>query len=292
VHAKKDSSIAVGCRLVKQGQAQGFFSAGSTGACVAAATLIIGRVKGVTRPAIATLLPTPNGSAVFLDSGANADVQPQMLLQFAQMGAVYAREVLKVGQPRIGLLNIGAEASKGSALFQEAYALLNRHSGDASDVLVSDAGNTGIGDAEVTGVSDAGGAFANNTKGIFIGNVEGTQLLAGGHDVIVTDGFTGNVALKTIEGTAAGIFGGMKAIFSSSFKARLAAALLKDGLRTLKDSLNAEKVGGALLLGCNGAVVIGHGSANAAAIANGIQTTADIARARVPALIATSLRDQ
>ena len=255
VHAKKDSSIVVGCRLVKEGQAQGFFSAGSTGACLAAATLVIGRIKGVMRPAIATILPAPTGGVVLLDSGANADVKPEMLLQFAHMGTVYARQVLGVNQPRVGLLNIGSEATKGSLLAQESYTLLA------------------------------------NQLDSFSGNIEGTHLLAGTHDVVVTDGFTGNVVLKTVEGTAATLLKQIKTVFTSSAKSKLAAALLQKDMRALKDNLSAEKVGGAPLLGCKGVVVIGHGTSNATAIANGIKATARIITAQVPELIAKSLSD-
>ncbi|MDR2108368.1 MAG: phosphate acyltransferase PlsX [Coriobacteriales bacterium] len=253
VKAKKDSSIVVGCRLVRQGEAAGFFSAGSTGACMVAATLIIGRAKGVSRPAVTTILPAPTGPAVLLDCGANADVRPEMLLQFAQMGAIYARDLLGVAKPRVGLLNIGSEASKGSALAVEAHALLH-----------------------------------SSLPG-FAGNVEGTRLFSGDYDVIVTDGFTGNVVLKTVEGTASVLFRQIKTVFGASLKTRLAAALIQGDLRALKDDFNPEKVGGAPLLGCKGAVVIGHGSSGVAGIANGIEATAALVRAKVAEKIAASL---
>jgi glycerol-3-phosphate acyltransferase PlsX len=253
VRSKRDSSIVVGCRLVKEGKAAGFFSAGSTGACMAAATLVMGRVKGVTRPAIATVLPAPAGSVVLLDAGANADVRPDMLLQFAQMGAIYAAGGLGLEQPRIGLLNIGEEDTKGSLLVQEAYGLLKE---------------------QVQG---------------FVGNIEGTELLAGKCDVVVTDGFTGNVVLKTVEGAVGALFKQLKAVFGASAKGKLAAALVQGDLRALKDTLSAEKVGGAPLLGVKGVAIIGHGSSSAAAVANGILATAHCARARIPELIAERL---
>jgi glycerol-3-phosphate acyltransferase PlsX len=249
VRRKKDSSIVVGCRLVREGRADGFFSAGSTGACMAAATLYIGRLRGVVRPAIATVLPSPVAPVVFADIGANADVKPDYLVQFAQMSAVYARCLLNVEQPRIGLLNIGEEESKGSALMQEAFKLMKK---------------------KVVG---------------FCGNAEGTDILTGRFDVIVTDGFTGNVTLKTIEGTASILFDQLKQTLTASAPRKLAALPLMSELRKLKKSLSADEVGGAPLLGLKGGCVIGHGSSNARAIANGIAQTARCVRERVPEII-------
>jgi glycerol-3-phosphate acyltransferase PlsX len=217
---------------------------------MAAATLEIGRVKGIQRPAIATILPTPTGGLVLLDSGANADARPEMLAQFAQMGTAYASLILGIEQPRLALLNIGGEASKGSALAIESYKLLEEQ-------------------------------FSN-----FIGNVEGTALLSGVCDVVVTDGFTGNIALKLIEGTTSVLFREIKKVFTSKAKNKLAAAIVNNDLRALKDRFNAEAVGGAPLLGCKGAVVIGHGSSTAKAIANGIKLTAAIAGSRIADLLA------
>jgi glycerol-3-phosphate acyltransferase PlsX len=253
VRKKKDSSIVVGCRLVKEERAAGFFSAGSTGACMAAATLYIGRLKGVSRPAIATILPSPAGPVILSDVGANADVKPEYLLQFAQMSAVYAERILGVENPRIALLNIGEEETKGSALAQEAYVLMQK-----------------------------------KLEG-FCGNAEGTDILTGRFDVIVTDGFTGNVTLKTLEGTVAVLFDQLKEIFTSSAANKLAAAVIMPGLRKLKKTLSADEVGGAPLLGLKGSCIIGHGSSNARAIANGIAVTAQCARERVPEIIAESV---
>jgi glycerol-3-phosphate acyltransferase PlsX len=253
VRRKKDSSIAVGCRLVREGRADGFFSAGSTGACMAAATLYIGRLRGVIRPAIATVLPSPVAPVVFTDIGANADVKPDYLVQFAQMAAVYARCLLNVEQPRIGLLNIGEEESKGSALVQEAFKLMKK---------------------KVVG---------------FCGNAEGTDILTGRFDVIVTDGFTGNVTLKTIEGTAGILFDQLKQMLTASTPRKLVALPLMSELRKLKKSLSADEVGGAPLLGLRGSCIIGHGSSNARAIANGIAQTARCVRERVPEIIAEAV---
>jgi len=250
VKKKKDSSIVVGCQAVRNGQAEGFFSAGSTGACMAAATLYMGRIKGIFRPAIASILPAPLHPVILVDVGANADVKPEYLVQFAQMANVYAQHILRVPNPRIGLLNIGEEPTKGSELAQKAYELL---------------------DAEVTG---------------FCGNVEGTDILGGDFDIIVTDGFTGNVALKTIEGAASMLFGQLKEVLTASLVRKLGASLVMPGLKELKKSMSADEVGGAPLLGVKGSCIIGHGSSNATAIANGIAVTADCARERVPQILA------
>ncbi|MCL1847456.1 MAG: phosphate acyltransferase PlsX [Coriobacteriia bacterium] len=253
VRQKKDSSIVVGCRLVKEERAGGFFSAGSTGACMAAATLYIGRIKGITRPAIASILPSPVCPVILTDIGANADAKPEYLLQFAQMAAVYARHVMKVEQPRIGLLNIGEEETKGSLLAQEAYQLLKEQAPG------------------------------------FCGNAEGTDILQGRFDVVVTDGFTGNVALKTIEGTAAVLFDQLKLVLTASLPRKLAAGVIMPGLKELKKSLSADEVGGAPLLGLKGSCIIGHGSSNARAVANGIAVTAQCIRERLPELISETV---
>lgn len=253
VKQKKDSSIVVGCRLVKEGKADAFFSAGSTGAAMAAATLVIGRVKGVKRPAIATVIPAPKGRVLLLDAGANSDVTAEYLVQFAAMGEVFAREVMGIAHPRVGLLNVGAEETKGSKLAQEAHALIKE-----------------------------------NVRG-FTGNAEGSDIFAGTFDVITTDGFTGNIVLKTMEGLVAGLFGELKSIFYSSTKNKLAAAAIKGDLAALKDKLDIEAIGGAPLLGLQAPVVIGHGSSSALAIENGIRATATATRQRIPELIHAAL---
>lgn len=253
VRAKKDSSIVVGCRLVKEGRAGGFFSAGSTGACMAAATLVMGRLTGVARPAIAAVIPATGRASVMLDIGANADVKPEMLLQFAHMGAAYARVMLGVAEPSVGLLNIGEEPTKGSALAQEAYALLS-------------AGMPG-----------------------FAGNVEGRDIPAGTVDVIVTDGFTGNVALKVLEGLASVLFKEIKASLTATLPNRLAASVVAPSIRELKGRLNPDAYGGAPLLGVNGVCIIGHGSSGAEAIANGIAATARAIRGDLTGTIARAV---
>ncbi len=255
VRGKKDSSIVVGCRLVKDGRAGGFFSAGSTGACMAAATLVMGRIPGIARPAIAAVIPATARPTVLLDVGANADVKADMLVQFASMGAAYARVMLGVTEPSVGLLNIGEEPSKGSALAQEAHALMA---------------------ASVPG---------------FVGNVEGRDVPAGTLDVIVTDGFTGNVTLKVLEGLASVLFKEMKSVLTSTLPNRLAASVVAPSIRELKDRLDPDAYGGAPLLGVNGVCIIGHGSSGAQAIENGIAATARAVRGDLTGTIARAVND-
>ena len=238
VRAKADASIVVGCRLVKDGEADGFLSAGSTGAAMAAATLLIGRIRGVLRPAIAAVLPTAEAPCVLLDVGANAECKPEYLLQFAQMGAAYSQATLGVRRPRIALLNIGEEQSKGSRLAQDAYALL---------------------------ASDAVG---------FIGNIEGRDVPAGAADVVVTDGFTGNVALKLMEGMSRQLLSQFKAAMLSSALNKVAAAVLRPSLDGLRDRLDPDQHGAAPLLGVNGLALIAHGSSSPRAIASALRVGA------------------
>ncbi|NTW27907.1 MAG: phosphate acyltransferase PlsX [Coriobacteriia bacterium] len=242
VRSKKDSSIVVGCRLVADEHADAFFSAGSTGAAMAAATLVMGRIRGVRRPAIATVIPTVGIPCVLLDVGANADCKPEDLVQFAGMGAVYASVVLSVPAPRVALLNIGEESTKGSQLAQEAHVLMSEH---------------------VAG---------------FVGNVEGRDLMNGACDVIVTDGFTGNVALKLLEGTSKVLLGEIKKAMTSTPILSLAAAVLKPALSDMKHRLDPDVYGGAPLLGVKGVCIIGHGSSNATAVANAIRVAAQAVR--------------
>ena len=253
VRRKKDSSIVVGCRLVKEGEAGGFFSAGSTGACMSAATLVIGRIKGVKRPAIATVLPSPVAKVVFTDMGANADCKPEYLVQFARMARVYAQLALGVENPSVGLLNIGEEETKGSEFAQECHKLMKEHVPN------------------------------------FKGNAEGGNLALGGFDVIVTDGFTGNVALKVYEGVGKALLVGLKETIYSTTKSKIGGLLIKDALSAFKEDLSADKYGGAQLLGCKGVCLIGHGSSNAQAICSGVLATADAIRQDMPKRLAQAL---
>lgn len=250
VRKKKDSSIVVGCRLVKEEAAQGFFSAGSTGACLAAATLVMGRAKGIARPALATVIPSPVRPVVMCDVGANADCKPDYLVQFGRMGSVYAQKMLGIEQPRAALLNIGEEEEKGSQFAQEAHKLMREK-------------------------------LPN-----FAGNAEGGDVLAANFDVFVCDGFTGNVCLKTIEGTSKVLFKTLKDIMMKSAVTKLGALALKGGLADLKRQVSADTYGGAPLLGVKGACIVGHGSSNATAVKNGVLTSAQLVREHVSELIA------
>ncbi len=253
VRKKKDSSLVVGCRLVKEGEAQGFFSAGSTGACLAAATLVMGRIKGVSRPALATVIPSPVKPVVMCDVGANADCKPEYLVQFAQMATVYMEKVIGVPNPRVALLNIGEEEAKGSQFAQKAYLLLK-------DRVPN-----------------------------FAGNGEGSDILPANYDIFVTDGFTGNVCLKTIEGTSKTLFKTLKGLMLKSPVTKLGALAIKGGLKDLAAQVSPDTYGGAPLLGVKGACIVGHGSSNETAIRNGVLTTAGIVRANVSEIIAQTV---
>lgn len=254
VRKKKDSSIVVGCRLVKTGVAQGFFSAGSTGACLAGATLCIGRIKGVKRPALCSVIPSPAAPVVMADIGANADCKPEYLVQFAQMASIYAEKIIGIDNPRVGLLNIGSEDTKGSMFAQETFALMKEQVPN------------------------------------FAGNAEGNDILPANFDVIVTDGFTGNVVLKTIEGTSKTLFKALKGIMMGSLVSKLGALTLKGGLKNLMNSISSDTMGGAPLLGVKGACLVGHGSSNATAIKNGVHVSATVVRKDVTGCIAEAVQ--
>jgi len=257
VRKKKDSSIVVGCRLVKEGRAQGFFSAGSTGACLAAGTLVIGRIKGVSRPALVTVIPSPGAtppkSVVLCDVGANADCKPEYLVQFAAMASAYATNVLGIANPSVGLLNIGEEEEKGSTFAQQAHELLKQNCPS------------------------------------FRGNAEGRDVLDSPFDVIVCDGFTGNVCLKTVEGTAKALLGGLKSVLKSSIKTKLAGLAIKGELKEMLSAIDPDEMGGAPLLGVKGGCIVGHGSSNARAIKNGIFASATFVRSGVSEVIAQTV---
>ncbi len=249
VRKKKDSSIVVGCRLVKEGEAEGFFSAGSTGACLAAATLVMGRIKGIARPCLATVVPSPVRPIILADVGANADCKPDYLVQFANMASVYANKILGYENPRVALLNIGEEDTKGSQFAQDCNKLLRKK-------------------------------VAN-----FAGNAEGRDIVGATYEVIVTDGFTGNVALKTIEGTSKVLFSAIKQAMMGSVVSKLGALAVKGNLYEMKDRLSADTYGGAPLLGVKGACIVGHGSSSSVAVKNGVLTSAKIVRQKVSELI-------
>lgn len=236
VRTKKDSSMVVGLNLLKEKKGDAFISAGNTGALVAGATLIVRRAKGVDRAALAPLLPDAKGGQVLLvDCGANVDCKPQYLKQFAIMGSIYTETVTGIKNPRVGLINNGGEAEKGNALTKEAYKLLS--------------------EADIN----------------FAGNAEGRYLLSGDYDVVVCDGFTGNVVMKFLEGTASLLMGMLKKHLTSSLRAKIGAALAKPGFRKFKKEMDYTEYGGALLLGIDGGVIKAHGSSNANAIKNTIK---------------------
>jgi glycerol-3-phosphate acyltransferase PlsX len=242
VRNMQDSSIVVGCRTVAEGRSEGFVSAGSTGAMLAGALLFVKRVSGIKRPAIVTTLPGDGGPVVFLDAGANADCRPENLLEFGILGTAFARTVLGLDRPRVGLLNIGEECEKGSELARAAHGLL---------------GASGLD---------------------FVGNVEGRDLLRGVADVVVTDGFTGNVALKLLEGCASSLFFRVKQAASSTVRAKVGGLLIRPALRQVRAGLDPEEHGGTYLLGVKGLVVICHGNSSSRAIANALRFGAEALR--------------
>jgi glycerol-3-phosphate acyltransferase PlsX len=247
VRRKRDSSVVKAAEAVRDGHASAMVSAGNTGAAVAAALLRVGRISGVQRPAIATVLPVPGGTpTVLLDSGGNADCTPGWLAQFAQMGAVFAARRFGIAAPRVGLLSIGEEPTKGNALVKEAHALL----------------------AE-PGWLDASG-------GRFIGNVEGSDVLTDALDVVVTDGFTGNVVLKTLEGAVKVFIEAVLGVMGSTEETRQASEALLPALMPLYRELDPETYGGAMLLGVQGVCIISHGNSSARAIVNAVRVAADM----------------
>jgi glycerol-3-phosphate acyltransferase PlsX len=254
VRRKTRSGIAIALEAVKKGEAGGMVSAGNSGAVMASALMQLGRIPGVDRPAIASPLPSMNGYSLVLDLGAVTDPRPQSLVQFAQMGSVYAERVMGVAHPTVGLLSNGEEATKGNALVQEAHALL---------------------------------AVAPGIR--FHGNVEGRDIPRGIVDVVVTDGFTGNVALKTAEGAAALVAEVMREELTSSLLTKLAAGLLKPAFRRVKKRIDYSETGGALLLGTNGVVVIAHGRSNVTAMENAVGVAARACQSGVTEAIAAAL---
>jgi glycerol-3-phosphate acyltransferase PlsX len=245
------SSVAVACQLVRRGDAAAVVSAGSTGGVVATARLRLRSLPEVPRPGLAVVLPTRPGRTVLIDAGATADPKPEMLVQFGQLGVAYAQLALGVGAPRVGLLTIGAEPGKGNKFTRRAHELLAADPPHGALPLA------------------------------FAGNVEGGDLLAGEVDVIVTDGFTGNVALKTLEGSIRFAAAELRAAVTGTPAARLGAFLQRRGLREMAARLDAESYGGAVLLGLGGTVVIAHGASTARAITSACLLAADLARGEI-----------
>jgi phosphate acyltransferase len=262
VRKMKDSSLVRAAEAVRDEKASAMVSAGNTGATMASALLRMGRIKGVQRPAIATPIPVPGADTptVLLDAGANAECSAEWLIQFAQMGAVFAKQRFGIASPRVGLLSIGEEPTKGNPLVKETHKLL------------------------------AEGSWIGATGAQFIGNVEGRDIMTDDVDVVVTDGFTGNVALKTLEGSLKSIINSLLAAFESSDEARAAAAVLWPSLLPLYDSLDPENTGGAMLLGVDGVCIISHGSSSDRAMVNAIRVAADMVTANVVGHIAATVR--
>lgn len=248
---KPHSSLTVGLELLRDGEVDGFVSAGSTGALLAGATLVVKRIRGLRRAALAPIIPTATGRAVLLDCGANAECTTEYLLQFAYLGSYYASKVLGMDKPRVGLLNIGAEPEKGDTLRKETYRKLKK----AHDLN-------------------------------FIGNVEAKEVMLGACDVIVSDGFSGNIMLKSLEGAGAMLFGMLKGMLSHGAGTRLAALLLRGDLKMFKKTLDPNEVGGTALLGITKPVVKAHGASNALAFCNAVRQAAQVAQSNMAEAIA------
>jgi glycerol-3-phosphate acyltransferase PlsX len=235
VRSKPDSSIAVCARLCKEGKADGWISAGNSGAIMAAALFIQGRIKGVERPALGSVIPVKNGFAYFLDVGANVDSRPEFMVQYAAMGAIYAREMMGRTDPRVGLLSNGEEEGKGDELVKETARRLK-------------------------------GSMSG-----FVGNIEPKDLYAGKADVVVADGFVGNIAIKMAEATAEFLFRSMREEIPRTLTGKVGGALIRDGVQRLRSAIDWREFGGAPLLGIDGVAVIAHGRSDARAIKNAIR---------------------
>ncbi|WP_213805666.1 phosphate acyltransferase PlsX [Granulicella sp. dw_53] len=259
VRSKRDSSMRVGLKMVREGRASGFFTAGNTGAAMATAKMVLGMLSGVERPALATILPTVHRSpSLLLDVGANVDSDPDNLVQFAVMGHMYAQNVLKVVKPRVGLLSIGEEDSKGNSLTRDTLPLLREL----------------------------------GSKGIinFVGNVEGRDMTNGNADVVVCDGFVGNVALKSMEGIGKLVSVLLRESLKSTVTSQVGALLSRKAFNDYRKRLDYSEYGGAPLLGVRGVCIVGHGSSNEKAVMNGIRVAAEFAEAEVNSGIEAALR--
>ena len=251
--AKKDSSMAVGFRLLNEGRGDAFMSAGNSGALCVGATVLVKRIKGIKRPAFAPVLPAENGFFMLLDGGANVECRPEMLYQFAVMASIYMEKVMKVKNPRIGLANVGTEDHKGTDVTRETYQLLK----------------------------------ASNLN--FVGNVEGRDLPKGVCDVVVCDGFSGNMVLKTYEGVAITLLQIMKNMFTGSVKGKMAAALVMKDLKEIKDKFNYNAYGAAPILGASKPVFKAHGDSKAVTIRSGIKLVKEYVDGKAIDAISASL---
>ena len=259
VRSKRDSSMRVGLKMVREGRARGFVTAGNTGAAMATAKMVLGSLAGVDRPALAAVFPTSTGTpSLVLDVGANVDCDPENLVQFAIMGQHYAQNVLHVARPRVGLLSIGEEDSKGNALTRDTLPMLRT-------------------------------LAANNLNMNFIGNVEGRDIFNGTVDVTLCDGFIGNVALKTSEGLAKLVNVSLRESLKMTVTSQVGALLSQRAFKAFKKRLDYTEYGGAPLLGVRGVCIVGHGSSNERAIMNGIRVAAEFAHAEVNSGIEAAL---
>ncbi|MBQ6074534.1 MAG: phosphate acyltransferase PlsX [Lachnospiraceae bacterium] len=254
IRKKKDSSIVLALRMIRNKEADAFISAGSTGAVLAGGQLLVGRLPGVERAPLAPLLPTLKGVSLLIDCGANVDARPNHLVQFAKMGSLYMRDMMGIENPTVGLLNIGVEEEKGNALSKETYPLLKA----CPDIN-------------------------------FIGNVESREIPHGAADVIVTDAFAGNVALKLYEGTASAFLKMIKGAMMSNFKSKMGALLVKDSLKKTLKTLDATEYGGAPMLGLNGLVVKAHGNATHKELCNAVLQCVSFTDARLTEKIKNSI---
>lgn len=253
IKTKKNSSMAVGLSLLNEGRGDAFISAGNSGALCVGATLAVKRIKGIKRPAFAPVLPSENGFFMLLDGGANVDCRPEMLHQFAVMGSVYMEKVMGVKNPRIGLANVGVEAHKGTELYQETYGILK--------------------DSALN----------------FIGNVEGRDIPKGICDVVVCDGFTGNLILKTYEGVAITLMKKIKHMFADSVKGKIAAGLVMKDIKDLKTRFNYNAYGGAPILGASKPVFKAHGDSKAVTLKNAARLSMDYVKANAIDEISSSI---
>ncbi len=264
VRTMKDSSLVRAAEAVRDGKACAMVSAGNTGATMASALLRMKRLPGVGRPAIATPIPCPGAPTptVLLDAGANAECTAEWLVQFAQMGTVYARHRYGIEAPKVGLLSIGEEPTKGTPLVKETHGLL------------------------------AEGAWAEACGGTFVGNVEGRDIMSPDVDVVVTDGFTGNVVLKTLEGSMKALVGAIFGAFGSTPETQAASDVLIPALLPLYAQLDPDNTGGAMLLGLNGPCIISHGSSSATAIVNAVKVAVEMVDADLVGAVARTIRPE
>lgn len=245
IKSKKDSSMVVGFNLLKEKKGDIFISCGNSGALMTGALLILGRIKGVDRPAFPAIVPTKTGKCMIIDAGLNTVCKPVNYQQFGIMGSIFMKEMFNIENPKVGLLNVGSEEGKGNEVIKQSYSLLEK----------------------------------SNIN--FIGNVEGSDILKGKADVVVCDGFVGNVALKTIEGAGSFMIGLLKDIFYKNLKTKLTALILKSDLKGIKKLLDADEQGGALIIGVNGLVLKSHGNSNVKTIKNVILKAHILAKTKI-----------